>query len=146
MLSIYRLRLPVVSTIYLFSCPMYINAVSYRSLVRPILEYALLVWCLHTSKDISQLESIQQCATRWVCGSLRWNPDTWSWSKSLASCLQELKWPSLHSRWSYFSVSLVHVILHQQNNFYSIQLKFSIFSINCHLVFPLLLSIPTVTL
>ena len=30
----------------------YIKAVGYKSLVRPILEYASPVWCLHTSKDI----------------------------------------------------------------------------------------------
>ena len=46
----------------LFSCPMYIKEVAYKSLIRPVLEYVSPVWCLHTSKDISPLESVQQHA------------------------------------------------------------------------------------
>ena len=38
--------------------------------IRPILEYASPVWCLHISKDISQLESIQQCTACWLSLSI----------------------------------------------------------------------------
>ena len=96
----------------LFSCPTYIKTVAYKSLFKPILEYASPVWCLHSSKDTSQLDSVQKHAARWVCRS-RWISDTRSWSKSSVSCLQHLKWPLLHSRRSYYSVSLVHDILHK---------------------------------
>ena len=127
----------------LFSCPIYIKAVAYKSLVRPILEYASPVWCLHSSKDISQLELIQQRAARWVCGS-RWNPDTRSWSKSSASCLQELKWPSLQSRRSYFSVSLVHDIIHQRISIpFNKHFQFSTTNTRSH---PLSLCIPSTTI
>ena len=48
---------------------------AYRALVRPILEYAAVVWCPYTMKDIKLLESLQGRAVRWICGSL-WRPAT----------------------------------------------------------------------
>jgi len=37
-----------------------------------------------------------------------------------ASCLQNLNWPSLHTRRSYFAIALVHDILHKKSPFHSI--------------------------
>jgi len=48
-----------------------------------------------------------------VCGS-RWNSRTHNWTKSSASCLQNLNWPSLHNRRSYFAIAQVHVIIHKK--------------------------------
>jgi len=47
-------------------CPPSIKANSYTSLIKPILEYAGVVWAPHTNKDISFIESVQRCAARFV--------------------------------------------------------------------------------
>ena len=97
---------------------------------------------IHTSKYVSQLESIQQHGACWVCGS-RWNLDTRSWSKSSGSCLQEVKWPSLHSRRSHFPASLVHAddILHERISIsFNKHFQFSNANTRSH---PLTLSIPS---
>ena len=91
-------------------------SISYLTIyVRPLLEYASLVWYLHTARDIDRLEAIQRRAApaRWVCGS-RWNPHSHNWSKSSTSCLQDLRWPALHIRQSYFTITQVHDILHDR--------------------------------
>ena len=97
----------------LFSCSASVKATAYRAVVRPILEYASPAWCLHTKKDVTNLEAIQRHAARWVCGS-RWDTINHNWSRSSDSCLQELHWPTLHTRRSYFSTSLTHDILHNR--------------------------------
>ena len=89
------------------------KSAAYNCLIRPLLEYASPVWYLHSTKDIDKLEAIQRCAARWVCGS-RWNPHTHNWTKSSAPCLQNLNWPSLHTRRSYFAIAQVHDILHKK--------------------------------
>ena len=43
-----------------------IKANYYTSLIKPILEYACVVWEPHTNKDISFIESVQRCAARFV--------------------------------------------------------------------------------
>ena len=97
----------------LFSTTPFVKSAAYNCLIRPLLEYASPVWYLHSTKDIDKLEAIQRRAARWVCGS-RWNPHTHNWTKSSASCLQNLNWPSLHTRRSYFAITQVHDILHKK--------------------------------
>ena len=127
----------------LFSCPSHVKAVAYKCLVRPILEYASPVWCVHSSKDISQLESIQRRAARWVCGS-RWNSATRNWTKSSDSCLHQLKWPTLHSRRSFSSISLAHDILHNRISIpFNKYFQFSFTNTRSH---PQSLSIPSSTI
>ena len=97
----------------LFASPSTVKSAAYNCLVRPLLEYASPVWYLHTARDIDRLEAIQRRAARWVCGS-RWNPHSHNWSKSSTSCLQDLRWPVLHTRQSYFTITQVHDILHDR--------------------------------
>jgi len=44
------------------SCPQDIKAQSYKTLVRPVLEYAGTVWDPHTATNINQLKAVQRRA------------------------------------------------------------------------------------
>ena len=48
--------------------------VAYKSIVRPSMEYACVVWNPHTEKDGALLDAIQNRAARWVLKS-RWDPE-----------------------------------------------------------------------
>ena len=48
----------------LHSCPMSVKAKCYKSLVKPLLEYACVAWAPHTQRDISSIESLQRRAAR----------------------------------------------------------------------------------
>ena len=98
----------------LFSCSASVKTTAYnKAAVRPVLEYASPVWCLHSAKDVSQLELIQRRAAHWVCNS-RWSTVSSNWPKSSNFCMQELDWSPLHTRRSFFSISLTHDILHSR--------------------------------
>ena len=103
----------------LYTCPSSVKAAVYRCIVRPLLEYASPVWFLYSPGDIKKLEVVQRRAARWVCGS-RWNITRKCWSRSSDSCLDQLKWPSLHSRQKYFSICQLHSIF---NNYSAIPFK-----------------------
>ena len=96
-----------------FSCFQSIKSIAYKSIVRPILEYASAVRCPHLPKDVSHLESVQRRAARWVYGR-RWITTSHMWSKSSDSCINQLKWFSLHTRRSFSSICLAHDILHKR--------------------------------
>ena len=96
------------------------KSMTYKYLECPLLEYACTVWNPHTVSDKISLESVQQRAAHWACGS-RWSPVQRQWSKSSDVCLQELHWPTLSSRWNYLSVTMLYDILHGRYD----SLKFS---------------------
>ena len=47
-------------------CPVHIKAICYKSMVRPILEYASSVWDPHTTANIQKLKSVQRRAARFA--------------------------------------------------------------------------------
>ena len=65
----------------------------YKTLVRPILEYAVPVWCPYLVKDILALEKVQRRASRLVLGQRRGDME-------YGDRLKILNWPTLEKRQS----------------------------------------------
>ena len=75
----------------LASCPKDIKAQSYKSLVRPILEYASTSWDPHTSTNINRLEAVQRRAARFVEGDYKTTSST-------SQMIANLGWQPLQQR------------------------------------------------
>ena len=60
----------------------------YLKLVRPIMEYACVVWDPITKKNITELERVQRKASRFVMGDYKT-------TSSVISMLEHLEWPTL---------------------------------------------------
>ena len=65
----------------LSSCPIKVKINCYKSLVRPILEYASIVWSPHTQLNINKVEKIQRQAARFI-------KNNFSWHSSVSNMLQ----------------------------------------------------------
>ena len=55
----------------LVNCPKEIKEKCYRALVRPIMEYAAVVWDPATMKNVKKVEMVQSRAARTVVGDYR---------------------------------------------------------------------------
>jgi hypothetical protein len=64
---------------------------AYKTLVRPILEYAAVVWDPHTETNCSKLEAVQRRAARFVCNDYRR-------TSSVTAMLERLSWKTLQQR------------------------------------------------
>ena len=73
------------------NCTTKIKGELYKSMVRPILEYACNVWCPHYNKDIQLIEAVQRRAVRFCM-------NCYSRYESVISMLEKLKWPTLTDR------------------------------------------------
>ena len=89
----------------LASCPTNIRDQCYKSLVRPIVEYASPVWDPHTAANISKVEAVQRRAARFVCGDYRTTSST-------SEMIANLQWPSLQQRRQDAKVSMIYRIHH----------------------------------
>ena len=69
----------------------------YKSLVRPILEYAVPVWCPYLAKDIHALECVQRRASRLALNQRKGE-------MSYEDRCQLLNWPTLCERRTYLSL------------------------------------------
>jgi hypothetical protein len=73
------------------TCPKKIKDQCYRTMIRPVMEYACIVWDLITQKDTNKTEMIQRRATRFVLGDYRT-------TSSVTSILNSLQWDTLQHR------------------------------------------------
>ena len=72
--------------------PQDVKETAYKGLVRPILEYASLVWDPHGIVAQEELEKVQNRAARFVTGNYNFK------TGSMTSILEQLGWESLHKR------------------------------------------------
>ena len=69
----------------------------YKTLVRPILEYAVPVWCPYLVKDILALEKVQRRASRLALGQRRGEME-------YEERVKILNWPTLEKRRHFISL------------------------------------------
>ena len=76
---------------YLSHCNPKIKETSYKTCVRPVIEYSAAAWDPHTQGNIDKLEMVQHSLARFVtCNFDR--------RASVTAMLQDFKWPSLATR------------------------------------------------
>ena len=80
----------------------------YLTLVRPIMEYACVVWDPITQKNITELERVQRKAVRFVMGDYKT-------TSSARSMLEHLEWSTLEERRKRVKVTMLYryMIIHQ---------------------------------
>ena len=88
------------------SCPAKIKAQCYTTLVRPIMEYACVVWDPVAQRNIYALEMVQRRAARFTLGDYRT-------TSSVTNMLQELNWNTLEERRKKAKVIMLYRIVHQ---------------------------------
>ena len=69
----------------------------YLGIVRPIIEYACMVWAPHTAQDINRIEMVQRRTARFVYHN--YYP-----TASVSSMLKSLGWPTLQVRRNYLKL------------------------------------------
>ena len=89
----------------LYNCPMSIKSNCYKSMIKPIVEYACTIWAPHTQKDIATIESVQRRAARFVCNN-------YSPYASVNAMLAYLQWPSLEHCRNQLKALTVFKIVH----------------------------------
>ena len=87
------------------NCPAKTKSALYKSLVRPILEYASNVWSPHCNKDIQLIEAVQRRAARFTV-------NCYSRYESVSSMLEKLNWPTLKDRRNELKLVMMYKIIH----------------------------------
>ena len=78
---------------------------AFATLVRPVLEYAVAVWDPYQANHVSQLESVQRKAARFVCADYRRY-------SSVTRMMNNLGWRTLQERrWAYSIVQPINKLL-----------------------------------
>ena len=91
----------------LWRCPTTVKQQMFYALVRPILDYASVVWDPHTTSDIQRLEMIQRKAARFVTNNYKRTEGT------VTDILSKLEWPSLQQRRKDSRLITMYKIHHQ---------------------------------
>ena len=86
---------------HLSKCSSNVKASAYLLMVRPLMEYACVVWDPHYQSQVSVLEKVQRCAVRWVLSD-------YSYHSSISSMFN---WLPLAKRRKQQSLSLFYQIM-----------------------------------
>ena len=79
-------------------------------MIRPVMEYAAVVWHSYYQTDIQHLEKVQHRAARWVLNDCsRYN--------SVTNMLQQLSWPSLQVRCKICRLQILFKIIYNEYPF-----------------------------
>ena len=75
------------------SCSRKIKEATYKTYVRPIVEFATTAWDPHTQRNIRKLEQVQRSSARYVTSTYMYDRRS-----SVTALLKDLQWPTLQSR------------------------------------------------
>ena len=87
-------------------CTSTVKETAYITLVRPILEYANVVWDPHQQYLINDIEMIQRRAARWVKQDYRL-------TSSVTDMINDLQWTTLQKRRMHSRLTIFYRFLHQ---------------------------------
>ena len=90
---------------HLSKCSSNVKASAYLLMVRPLMEYACVVWDPHYQSQVSVLEKVQRCAAR------RWVLSDYSYHSSVSSMLEQLNWLPLAKRRKQQRLNLCYQIM-----------------------------------
>ena len=91
------------------TCPRKIKHLAYTTLVRPILEYASIIWDPHTDSNIHKLETVQRRSARRIMHNSNRHA-------SVTTMLQHLDQPTLQQRRQHSKIIMLYRIRHQLAN------------------------------
>ena len=91
----------------LYNCSVGTKDVAYRTMVRPVLEYAACAWDPYHVEHIQKLEAVQRKAARFVTGQYQHDI-------SVTKLMEELEWRSLQERRLVARLAMLKKIQHGQ--------------------------------
>ena len=86
-------------------CPPWVKEQCYKSLVRPVMEYACCVWDPYTTSNTRKLEMFQRRAARFVKGD-------YDMTSSVTTMMNELGWETLQERRRYVKAKIFYRIVY----------------------------------
>ena len=88
------------------TCPHKTKQLAYTTLVRPILEYASIIWDPHTASNIHKLETVQRRSARHIMHN-------YSRHASVTTMLQHRYLPTLQQRRQHSKIIMLYRITHK---------------------------------
>ena len=93
-----------------WNCPREIKEITYKTIVRPKLEYASAAWDPYLKKDIAKVEKVQRKAARFCTGNYKQ-------TASVTGMIKELDWETLELRRTKCRLNMMYKLSHKIVNF-----------------------------